>query len=81
MPGQHPGRLLGVAARAGFEPVRGWSKPKLVEEHLRQLPVVVLARVQHHLLRPPGERERDRAGLDELRPVSDDGQDLHPRVL
>jgi hypothetical protein len=56
---------------------RGW-KAELVEEDLRELWVVVLPGVSNDLLDIAlAQRDRNGAGLDELRPVADDGQDLH----
>ena len=55
-------------------------EPELLEEHLRELAVVVLPGVQHDLLDSPlAERRRSGRGLDELGPVSDHGEDLHRR--
>jgi hypothetical protein len=65
-----------VAPRASFQPVLRRFKAELVEEDLRKLLVVVLAGVQHDLLRTALlEREGERGRLDELRPVADDGKD------
>ena len=54
------------------------AEAELVEEDLRQLVVVVLPRVQHHLLdlRVP-QGLGDRPGFDELRPVTDDREHFH----
>ena len=63
------------------EPVSGLREPELVEEDLRQLRVVVLARVEDALVDPRlAKRERERSRLDELRAVPDDGEHLHRRV-
>ena len=51
---------------------------ELLEEDLRQLAVVVLPRVDDDLLDPAlPQRHGQRRRLDELRPVSDDGEHLH----
>jgi len=54
------------------------GEAELVEEHLRELAVVVLPGVDDDLL-DPALAERDRGGprLHELRPVPDDGDDFH----
>ena len=63
------------------EPIGGLREAELVEEDLRQLGVVVLARVQDALVDARlAERERQRSRLHELRAVPDDGEDLHRRV-
>ena len=60
------------------EPVTRLAEPELVEEDLRQLGVVVLPRVQEDLLDSGVSKcEREGRRLDELGPVSDDGQDAH----
>jgi hypothetical protein len=75
---EHARDLFRVAAGAGFEPVRGRPEPELVEEDLRELRIVVLARVEHDFLDAALlERERQRSRLHELRPVPDDGKDFH----
>src|SRR5207244_6905753 len=67
-------------ARPRLEPVRGLREPELVEEDLRQLPVPVLAGVEHDLVEAAlAERDRERRRFDELRPVPDNGEDLHRR--
>jgi hypothetical protein len=71
--GQHAARLLGVGAAAQLEQVLGPRQLQLVEEDLRQLRVVVLARVDEHLLGGVTEPGRDRGGLHELRSVANDG--------
>ena len=76
-PGQHARRLLRVAPRARLQAVLGRLEAELVEENLRELVVVVLARVQDDLVRPVSQREREGSGLYELRTVADDGKDLH----
>ena len=51
---------------------------ELVEEDLGQFPVVVLPGVDDHLVDPGvAQRERHGTGLDELRTVADDRQNLH----
>ncbi len=64
-----------------IERVERLGQPELVVEHGRHRPVVVLAGVERDLLDSSlsqGQRERRR--LDELRPVSDDGEHLHARL-
>ena len=55
----------------------GRLEAELVEEDLRELVVVVLARVQDDLVRPVSQREREGSRLYELRTVADNGKDLH----
>ena len=55
------------------EPVLRARQLELVEEHLREVVVVVLAGVDEHLVGQLAEPERDRGGLDELGPITDDG--------
>ncbi len=87
-----PGRSASMTARIGaviavdvggaqVEPVRGLREPELVEEDLGELVVPVLARVDDDLLDPGlAQGHAERRGLDELRPVADDGEDaLHAR--
>ena len=72
-PGLHRRDHLLVRQAADPEAVRGLREPELLEEHLRQLGVVVLPGVKRHLVDfPLSERDREGRGLDELRPVSDD---------
>lgn len=79
-PREHPRRLLRVRPRAGLEPVGGRREPELVEEDLRELPVVVLAGVQHDLVDAcVAQRDGDRPGLDELGAVAHDGEHAHGR--
>jgi hypothetical protein len=53
-------------------------QPELLEEHLGELAVVVLARVDDDLVDTAfAEGDGQRPGLDELRPVSDDGERFH----
>ena len=60
------------------EPVPRLVKPELLDEHVRQLPVVVLPRVDDDLVDAGDqEGEGERPALDELRAVPDDGEDLH----
>jgi hypothetical protein len=66
-----------VASRPGFETVLGRLEPELVEEDLRQVVVVMLARVQYDLLRPVLERQRQGSRLYELGAVADDRKDSH----
>ncbi len=56
----------------------GLGEPELVDEDLRELVVLVLARVDDDLVDPArAERLGERRGLDELRPVAHDRDDLH----
>ena len=60
------------------EPVPRLLEPELLEEDVRELPVVVLPRVQHDLLDPRlPQRRGHRRRLDELRTVPDDREDAH----
>ena len=60
------------------EPVPRLVKPELLDEHVRQLPVVVLPRMDDDLVDAGDqEGEGERPALDELRAVPDDGEDLH----
>ena len=60
------------------EPVARLRQPELLVEDVGEFGVPVLPGVEADLLDPGvGERGRERAGLDELRPVADDGEDLH----
>ena len=76
-------RGQGVDVRgAQVEAVRRLGEPELVEEDGGQLVVPVLPGVDDDLVEPgvaQGDGERRR--LDELRPVADDGQDLHARSV
>jgi hypothetical protein len=66
-----------MRAGACFEAVRRRVEPELVEEDVRELAVVVLACVEDDLVGAAAKGERERAGLDELRSISDDGKDSH----
>ena len=70
---QHAPGLLRVGAAAEVEQVLGPRKVELVEEDLREDRVVVLARVDEHLVGGLAQPVGDRGGLHELRPVPDDG--------
>ena len=60
------------------EPVARLGQPELRVEDVGELRIPVLAGVEADLLDPGlAQRGGDRAGLDELRPVADDGEDLH----
>ncbi len=60
----------------------GLGQPELVDEHLRELVVPVLARMDDDLLDPRrAQRLGERRGLDELRPVADDRDDFHGASL
>ena len=64
--------------RVQVEPVLRLRQVELLEEHLRELAVPVLAGVEDDLLDPAlAQRDRERPRLHELRPVPDDGEDLH----
>jgi hypothetical protein len=76
-PGQHARRLLRVAPGARLQAMLGRLEAELVEENLRELAVVVLARVQEDLVRPVSQRKREGSGLYELRTVADDRKDSH----
>ena len=74
IPGQHRVDV----ARVRLQPVGGLGQPELLEEHVRELAVVVLARVDDDLLDAGlAQRDRQRTRLDELRAVADDGEHLH----
>ena len=55
----------------------GRGEAELCEEHARERVVVVLAGVHEDLLVALAQRPGHGGGLDELRPVADDGEDLH----
>ena len=77
-------RLLehGDVRGAEIERERGLGQAQLLEEDRRQRGVPVLARVDDALVDPGfAKRGRERRGLDELRPVADDGEDCHGRRL
>ena len=64
--------------RVQVEPVARLREPELVEEDLRHDVEPVLPRVQDDLVEAClAHRRGQRRGLDELRPVADDGEDLH----
>ncbi len=64
--------------RAQVEAVPRFREAELRDEDLGHRVVPVLPGVQHDLLDLRlAERGRERCRLDELRPVSDDGEDLH----
>ena len=71
---------LGVGG-AQIEGVARFLQPQLLEEDLRELGVVVLPGMEHDLV-DTALSQRDRSGrrLDELRSVSDHGEDLHARL-
>ena len=58
--------------------MRRLVEPELVDEHLGELLVPVLARMDDDLVDPGlAERDRERRGLDELRAVPDDREHAH----
>ena len=59
----------------------GRGEAELGEEDPRERVVVVLAGVHEHLLVALAQRARYGRGLDELRPVADDGEDPHAGSL
>ncbi len=69
-----------VGPAADPELALGARDPELLDEDRRELVVVVLAGVDEVLLVLLAQEARDGRGLDELRPVSDDGDDLHART-
>jgi hypothetical protein len=75
--GQHPRGLRGVGPAPEIELVIRPRQPQLVEEHARQLVVVVLAGVHQHLLGAGAQAVGDRGGLHKLRPVSYDREYSH----
>jgi hypothetical protein len=67
-----------VSSGTGLELPGRRVEPQLLEEHLRELGIVVLAGVKKDFLDAPLlERERDRCRLHELRPIAYDGKDSH----
>ena len=75
--GQHAARLFRMGSRADLEPVFRGTQFELIEEDLRKLAVVVLARVEDDLVDLVSKCEGKGSRLDELWPVSDDGKDFH----
>ena len=74
---EHARRLLGVRAaaeRRARSPAAGLRAP---DEDRDELVVVVLAGVDEQLVVRGAQRAGDGRGLDELRPVADDRDDLH----
>jgi hypothetical protein len=77
--GHHGGRLARVTAPAdALDAVVGRRQPELVEEDLGEVLVIVLAGVHQQVAGTLGDGRGDRCSLHELRPVADDGDDLHP---
>ena len=74
---EHAARLLGVRAAAERQLDLGRRHVELAHEDRRELVVVVLAGVDEQLVVGGAQRPRDGRGLDELRPVADDRDDLH----
>ncbi len=75
-----PGRHRRGVRRLESEPVLRLREPELLEEHVRQLVVVVLSCVNDDLGDlGVAKRKRKWRRLNELRPVSDDGDDPHRR--
>ena len=82
-PLHHSRRLLGMRARPDIEHVIRLADPQLLEEHARHGVVVMLAGVHEHVLEgigTPRELGDDRGGLHEVRPGSDDREDLQRRA-
>ena len=73
--GEHARRLLGVRAAVDAELALGARDAELGDEDRRQLVVVVLAGVHEQLVVLGAQQARDGSRLDELGPVSDDGED------
>ncbi len=68
---------LGVGG-VEVEPVARLGQPELVVEDVGELRIPVLAGVEADLLDPCGAQGGgDGTRLDELRPVPDDGEDIH----
>ncbi len=77
-PGRNRRPHLRRIRRVEVEAVARLGDAELVEEDLGHHVEPVLAGVQDDLVDPGvAQRERERCGLDELRPVPDDGEDLH----
>ena len=70
-------RSAPVVPRADAQLAVGRGHAQLVEEDPRELVVVVLAGVDEQLLVALAQPARDRCGLYELRPVTDDRDDSH----
>ena len=61
-----------------IEAIARFAQAELVEEDLGHDVIPVLPRVEHDLVDPRiAQGRRERRGLDELRAVPDDGEDLH----
>ena len=69
--------LRGVGPTGDPQLMVGRRDLELGEEDGGELVVVVLAGVHEDLLVGGAQQARDRGGLDELRPVADDREDLH----
>ncbi|KAF5047213.1 hypothetical protein DSECCO2_462840 [anaerobic digester metagenome] len=76
-PDEHRARLLGMAPGADPEVMIGDRDLQLLEEDVRHPRVVVLARVDQHLVVPLPEPAREWCALDELRSRPDDRDHLH----
>ena len=74
-------RHLGVRARADRQAVLGWRDAELVVEDLRELGVVVLARINTHDGGTRGQRHAERGGFDVLGAIAHNGYDLGHRVI
>ena len=72
------GCICADVRRVQIEAIARLREAELVEEDLRHDVVPVLPGVEHDLVDPRfAQRGRERRGLDELRAVPDDGEDLH----
>ena len=72
------GSLLSMRPRSHSEMMVGLRDPELLEEVSRHARVVVLTRVDDHVLHVPlHERPVDGCELHEVRAGADDGQDAH----
>src|SRR5262249_23537677 len=77
--GEHVRGVASVRERSDAELVIGRRDGEFVKELFGHLRVVVLAGVDEHFVGARAQRPTHRGGLDELRPRSHDGQNLHAR--